>query len=74
MVTPVMANMYRVGLRVSTPRGIVEITGRNGCYSWQWLGHPIVNGKADTNRIRIIDSRKPVAIVTGDGEQYILGG
>lgn len=65
--------MYRVGLRVSTPRGIVEITGRNGCHPWQWLGFPIINGKPSHNHLRIIDSRKPVAIVTGDGEQYILG-
>ncbi len=70
----ITASVYRVGLRVSTTRGIVEIIGRNGCYTWQWLGHPVVNGKADTNHMRIIDSRKPVATVTGDGEQYILGG
>lgn len=72
--TSVQNSMLRAGQTVLTERGPVLLEGRNGCRREIWIGVPVVDGKPQRRRCRLLTGRDVQAVKTDCGFQTVLPG
>lgn len=61
-------------MTVLTTRGPMVLEGRNGCHRWMWYALPIIGGKVQKKRLRLVTNEDVIAIKVQQGFQTVLPG